>query len=115
MKKKFAGAAGLLPNFFLSVSHNTASCIVTQGLTSRAWETGLGEQQARRGAHGWPQYGRLGHHTTHDMTKGGNDMAGSSRARGLAGGKCVTIQSLYRDRSEGLAGWGWVTIQSIVS
>ena len=39
----------------------------------------------------------------------------SARAHGLAGGECVTIQSLYSDRSEGLAGWGWVTIQSIVS
>ena len=28
----------------------------------------------------------------------------SMRARGLAGGECVTIQSLYRDRSEGLDG-----------
>ena len=31
-------------NNILSVSHNTTSCIVTQGLTSRAWETSLSAQ-----------------------------------------------------------------------
>ena len=45
----------------------------------------------------------------------GRPRHGRRRARGLAGGECVTIQLLYRDRSEGLASWGWVTIQSIVS
>ena len=36
--------------FFISLSHNTASCILTQGLPGMAWETGLGVQQGRVGA-----------------------------------------------------------------
>ena len=65
---------------------------------------GLGAQQARMVGHdtaGWA--------TIQPTTRP------SARASGLAGGECVTIQSLYRDRSEGLPGWGWVMIQSIVS
>ena len=72
---------------------------MTQGLTGRAWETGLGAQQARkgpqgarRGEHGRPQYGQLGHDTAHDKAKGGHDMADSARACGLAGGLCRDIQ-----------------------
>ena len=98
----FAGETGwATAHFFLSVSHNTSSCIVTQGLTGRAWV------HSRR-AHGRPRYGQLGHDTAHNT-------AVSARVQGLAGGECVMIQSLYHDRSEGLAGCGWVTIQLIVS
>ena len=64
-----------------------------------AWETGLGAQQAcrglqgaHRGAHGRPRYGRLGHDTGHDTTKGGHDTAGRARARGLADGLCRDTQ-----------------------
>ena len=55
-KKKRKGAVELewaiTHFFFLSLSHNTASCIVTQGLIGMAWETGLGAQQVCRGAQG---------------------------------------------------------------
>ena len=102
--------------FFLSLSHSTASCIVTHGLTGMAWETDLGAQQGRAGTQkGSVEACMVGHDTAHDMAKGGHDTTNNARSRGLAGGECVTIQSLYRDRSEGLAGLGWVTIQSIVS
>ena len=48
-------------------------------------DTGLGRLAwARvRGAHGRPRYGRLGHDTGHDTTKGGHDTADI-----LAGGLC---------------------------
>ena len=90
---------------------------MTQGLTGRAWETGLSAQQGcTRGAHCQPRYDRLGHDTGHDTAKGGHDTAGSARAgpgwwivsryivlysdrsEGLVVGGCVTIQSLYRDK-----------------
>ena len=63
VKKKTLQEAGMsyCPFFFLSVSHNTTSCIMTQGLTGMAWENGLGAQQARRGAEG----GRM---VVHDTT-----------------------------------------------
>ena len=87
----------------------------------------------RKGAHGGPRYGRLGHNTAHDTTKGGHDTADSVRPRGLAGGLCRDTQfcivtgarawldedgsqynRVYRDRR---VAWPLrrVTIQSLVS
>ena len=121
-KKRCRKAARLLPKIFLSVSHNTASCIVTQRLTGMAWACSKGAgvrsrraaraQQGRRGAHGerkgrlggaqgLPRYGRLGHDTGHDMAKGGHDT--TSSARGLFGGLCRDTHFCIVTEVRGLA------------
>ena len=107
---------GLLPIFFLIVSHNTASCIVTHGLTGMAWETCLGAQQERRGTQGvhrgraWsamiqpagpryrPQHGRQHVHRLGWWIVSRYMVLYRDRSEGLAVGGCVMIQSLYRDR-----------------
>ena len=62
-KERCSGAGiGYCP-FFLSLSHNTASCIMTQGLTGMAWETGLGTQ-GRAGARKGKQGGAGASHDT---------------------------------------------------
>ena len=101
---------GYCPIFRLS--HNTTSCIVT----GRAWETGLGTQQARRGAQGvrkgraWsamirpagPRYGQ------------GRPRHSQQRARARPSWWIVSRYTvLYRDKGEGLAAGGCVTIQSL--
>ena len=93
-------------HFFLSLSHNTASCIVTQGLKGMAWETGLGKQQARRGAQqarrGPPRHGvvGLGHgpatRPTRVTTRPASTQGrATASARNLAA-RGVAIQTLYR-------------------
>ena len=100
-KKNVTGSRlGYCP--FAVLSHDTVDCIVTQGAA---------------GAHGRPQYGRLGCDIAQRHGQGrprhGRQLACAGpgwwivsrytvlyhdRGEGLAVGGCVTIQSLYRDR-----------------
>ena len=92
IKKKTLQKAGMVyyPFFFLSVSHNTTSCIVTQGLT------GLGAQ----GRVGLATIQHAGHDTGHDTAKGGHDKAGSTSARRVSHDTAglATIQATTRSR-----------------
>ena len=69
--------------------------------------------EAGLGATDRPQYGRLGHDTTHDTAKGGHDTASSAHTRGLAGGECHDTKFCIVARERGLAAGGCVTIQSM--
>ena len=102
MKKKKTlqdSRMGYCPFFFLSVSHNTTSCIMTQGLTGMAWETGLGARQARaRGAQGahkgrsWSATIRPAGPRYRPRHGQGWPRHGRQRARDLAGGLCLDTQ-----------------------
>ena len=108
------------------MSHNTANCIVTQGLTGRAWETRKGCTGARKGHAGTRM---VGHDTVVWATiqpttwprgeggggGGGGGGARHSRQRSRRPGWWIVSRYtiLYRDRSKGLAAGGCVTIQSL--
>ena len=109
-KKCCIQLTGLLPIFsyagsrYSKLYHDTGRAVGAQG------QAGLGHDMVERARSGTPRYGQPGTTTLPVGLR-----YGWQRARAALLLECVTIQSLYHDRSEGWTGWGWVTVQSIVS